>query len=376
MGKHTAAHTRKKTQPSPDTCRTQKKRKVPLLLVVILGLFLLISAGAAWFVWNTSAIHGSMFTEASTLPTPIPSPTPTAAPDLKGDEPVLQADWIDDEGNAWNYREDLVAVLLIGVDYMSDETYWDEDMVFNGGNSDVLALAVLDTTNNTLSLLHIPRDTMAELLVLDPEGNYLDMTYTNISSAHSFGDGEKLSCDLTVDAVSRLLFGVPIQRYGAVSYDVLQDLSDLIGGVTLTLEKDYTDIDPSFTAGSTVTLTGEQLRKFIIHRDANELDSAYDRGQRHMVLLNVLFDECKKAFQEDITFPIQMYNRAADYITTNLSVSEISYLAQQVFQADFHTDSVTTLQGEMTMGEEYAEYIPDLEWLHDYVAETFCVPAE
>lgn len=363
--------------PETDQEPAAPKKHLPLALRLLLpALLVILLAAAGWFFWLTSDIRGNMFEATASLPTPIPTAAPSATPALKGGNPLVQADWIDSEGNAWNYRDDLVTVLLMGVDYMGDESHWFGDMTFNSGNADVLALAVLDTTENTLSLLHIPRDTIAEIVVLDEEGNYQDMVSRSIATAYSFGDGGERSCELTVDAVSRLLYGIPIQRYGAVSYDILDDLNDLVGGVTLTLTEDLTAIDPAFTMGSTVTLTGEQLRQFIIYRDTSQLSSAYDRGQRHMLLLNTLYDRCKAAFQEDITFPVQMYNRASDHITTNLNVVEISYLARQIFRADFSTDSVITLQGEMTLGEEYAEYIPDPNWLGSYVADTFCVPAE
>ena len=34
------------------------------------------------------------------------------------------------------------------------------------------------------------------------------------------------------------------------------------------------------------------------------------------------------------------------------------------------------LPGETVMGERYAEFYPDETWLHDFVVEKFCVPAE
>lgn len=388
MGKHTAKHTagRAPKRPSvqadmtpeaPAAHRASNKRTLPIVLIAILGVLVVLLAAAALFIWRTSGMRNGMFEAQSTIPTPIPTVAPTAEP-LKGEEPVIDADWIDANGDTWNYREDIVAILLMGIDYMNDEDRAEEGKTVNGGNADVLALAVLDTTSNTLSLLHIPRDTMAEVMILDESGNYQDMRTQNITTAHRYGDGGAVSCELTVDAVSRLLNGIPIQRYASVSYDVLYDLNDLIGGVTITFDEDedFTDVDPDFAPGQTVTLTDEQLYRFVTYRDKTQLDSAYDRGQRHMLLLNVLFDQCKAAFQEDVSFPIQMYNRGMEYLTTNLTVSEIGFLAQQVFQADFHTDAVYTLEGEMTMGNVYAEYIPDQAWIHDYVVNTFCVPAE
>ena len=39
---------------------------------------------------------------------------------------------------------------------------------------------------------------------------------------------------------------------------------------------------------------------------------------------------------------------------------------------DFSSDTVIKLPGEVRMGETYAEFYPDMDWLHDFVANTFC----
>ncbi len=42
----------------------------------------------------------------------------------------------------------------------------------------------------------------------------------------------------------------------------------------------------------------------------------------------------------------------------------------------FTSDTIVRLPGETVMGERYAEFYPDESWLHDFVVEKFCVPAE
>ncbi len=355
--------------------KKQSSLNVPLRIMALsLGiaiLMVLLLAGAAWLFWQYSGqLQDSMFQpdpEEAMLPTASPAVTP-------GPEETVIPDWIDQDGNAYLYREDIVTVLLMGVDYMADESYWHEGTEYNGGNADALALAILDTTENTISLLYIPRDTMAELLVMDPEGNYQDMVYTNISAAHSYGDGGALSCQLTANAVSRLLHGIPIQRYAALDYDAIDAVNELLGGVELTLDQDYTELDSAFTAGSTVKLTNSQFRTLITKRDATQLDSAFDRGLRHMALLEAMYTQCRTAFQGDLSLPIRLYNSTRDYVSTNLSLSEASYLAQQIFSADLSHIPVVTLEGQLVMGEQYAEYHPDAEWLYDFVVNTFCEP--
>ena len=334
--------------------------------------FLLVAAAAAllyfWTSLNRSA--DQIFSQQTSV---VPTIPPTEETSRYDD---IEADWIDSDGNAYNYREDVINMLFIGVDYLNDETRAQYGKAVTGGNSDVLILATLDTRNNTLSILEIPRDTMANLIRLDDDGNYLDTVYSNIAVAHSYGKDQQTCCELTTDAVSRLLCGIPIHRYVALNYYAIKPINQLLGGVELTFDQDYTEIDPSFTKGATVTLTDDQLLSFIHDRDRTDLEGAYDRGGRHLFLLNSLYGTAKAAFQEDITFPVKMYNGVKEYVTTNLNVTEITYLARQVFEADFQTSDVERLAGELTMGEVYAEYYPDTDWIEDYVAETMSIPAE
>ena len=73
---------------------------------------------------------------------------------------------------------------------------------------------------------------------------------------------------------------------------------------------------------------------------------------------------------------LEYYNGLKDYITTDLDLTEIAYLARNMGKMYFTSDTIVRLPGETVMGERYAEFYPDESWLHDFVVEKFCVPAE
>lgn len=345
-------------------------RKTAIILSLLAAVFVLIAVGICLFIWYSGNVHGSMFAERNGKLTESVPPAETTAP-VETEKPI-EADWIDEEGNAYNYRDDIISILLMGVDYMSEKSHWESGMISNGGNSDVLALVILNTTTFDFSILYIPRDTMADVLATDEAGNYIDTVYTNISTAHSYGDGKELSCELTTDAVSRLLFSVPITRYAALNFDAIYKISDILGGLTITFDKDYSNINPSYTEGATVTMSGWQLQRFIVYRDKSQTESAYERGVRDMLVLKAMFDQCKNKIAEEPTIVLDIMSQLGSYLTTNLDVREISYLAQNIGKMDFRSDTVIKLPGEVRMGEIYAEFHPDKDWLHDFVANTFC----
>lgn len=359
----------------PENDQGEKKRfsreKIIAFTLAGLAAFLVIVASAGFFFLRYSGeLRRGMFQSQDSQEIQQVKEQRADAEQL--DDELKDVDWIDSDGNMYQYRDDVVTVLLMGIDYNSDPTRWSENVKSNGGNADVLALVIFDTATNELSVLNIPRDTMTEVLAVDAEGNYKDTLFTNITTAHSYGDGGKLSCELTVNAVSNLLYGIPINRYAAISYYALAPLNQAIGGLEITLEKDYTNISPALKEGKTVRLTDYQLTRMIVYRDHSQVEGAYERGLRDMTVLKALFAQCKGMVKEDPGAVLALYHELADYITTDLRLDEISYLAQNAVKMDLNADTVIAMQGEAVAGEIYVEFYPDEQWLHDFVTAHFC----
>ena len=156
-------------------------------------------------------------------------------------------------------------------------------------------LIVIDSKNKTVRQLKIDRDTMAEVTVLGMLGNPVGTTQMQISLAHGFGDGKEESCGYARDAVSRLLQGENIDFYLAMSLDGISVLNDLAGGVTVTLEDDFSAIDPAMTKGTTLTLQGEQadgrddanqIRRHIQYFLADEIQHLNDNVHGFLLFLS------------------------------------------------------------------------------------------
>lgn len=342
-------------------------KKLAIVLSSLAAVLVVAALGIGYFLWYSGGLHGSMFTSREEV-----LPQSAAEPTVP-----IDADWIDEAGNAYNYRDDVITILLMGTDYMAEATeLWDEDTVSNGGNADVLGLVILDTNTFDFSVLYIPRDTMAEMIAMDAEGNYIDTIRDNICVSHSYGDGGDLSCRLTSEAVSRLLLGVPVNRYAALNCNAIYMLNDIVGGVRITFDSDCTELHKSFYKGNTVTLNRLYLSMLVTYRDYSDIDGAYTRGMRIMNVLKAMFDQLKGQIMEDPGVALEIFNKLSKYITTDLELSEITYLARNIGKMDFSMDSVIRLQGETVMGEEHVEFHADPEWIHDFVVEKFCVPVE
>lgn len=340
--------------------------KITAIVLSSLAVMLVLAAlGIGYLLWYSGGLRDTMFSSKDTV-----------VPQQQELNTLVDADWIDDEGNAYNYREDVISILLMGIDYMSNEDVWDEDTVSNGGNADMLGLVILDTKTFEFSILYIPRDTMADVIAMDAEGNYINTIRDNICTSHSYGDGKELSCQLTTEAVSRLLMGAPVNRYAALHCDSIYTLNEILGGVRITFNSDCTDLHESFTVGNTVTLNNLYLSMLVTYRDYADVDGAYVRGMRIMNVLQAMFHQFKGTLMEDPSVVLEIVNKLSAYLTTDLELSEITYLARNIGKMDFTSDTIVRLQGETVMGEQYAEFHADPEWIHDFVVEKFCVPLQ
>lgn len=166
-------------------------------------------------------------------------------------------------GTVYRQRNGLTSILLMGVDRDSGET---------GGQADFLQLLVIDDVGKTVKRLPIDRDTMTPITVLGVLGNRSGVRTAQLSLSHGFGDGKAESCELTVEAVSNLLLGASVDFYLAMNLDGIATLNDMAGGVTVTLEDDFSTLDSEMAQGATITLHGDQAEIYV--RSRRNLKSA------------------------------------------------------------------------------------------------------
>ena len=102
---------------------------------------------------------------------------------------------------------------------------------------------------------------------------------------HAFGDGKRLSCSKTVDAVSGLFQNIPISGYLAMNMGGIPQMNDAVGGVEVTVQQDisFPKAGVNLKKGQKVTLNGTQAYYYLHGRDTEEYDSATKRLQRRTV---------------------------------------------------------------------------------------------
>lgn len=265
-------------------------------------------------------------------------------------------------GKSYRYNSDMVCILLMGVD---------GDRPRSSGygyanQSDVNMIAALDLKNNKITLISVSRDSMCEMEVLDENGEVSGTTVAQLALAHSFGDGGSRSCELVQGAVSRLFYNLPIGAYASIYMDGVVKLINQLGGVTVTIEQPVL----GYSQGQLVTLYGKSAEQFLRYREKT-IDGNNGRMQRQKQVMLALMYTVLDKVREDPTSVVSLYNSVSSSVTTDIGISEMTYLATKAGSMQFSGD-IRNVKGESVMGEHnHAEYIVDKDALYELVLDVF-----
>lgn len=81
-----------------------------------------------------------------------------------------QDDWISYQGQVYDYNEDILTFLFMGID-KNDETVQKVAEGTEGGQADALFLMVMDSHDQTVDIIGINRNTMTTIDMYDEQGN-------------------------------------------------------------------------------------------------------------------------------------------------------------------------------------------------------------
>lgn len=279
-------------------------------------------------------------------------------------ESTDSSSYITYNGKKYQYNSDLRTMLFLGVD--KDEVVTVRENTGRSGQSDCLILLVLDTESKTTTLLEISRDSMADVKIYGIDGDYMATETAQIATQYAYGDGEKRSCQLTRNAVSNLLYDIPIHDYLSLNMAGIVPIVDQIGGVTITITEDQTAIDPVLVSGATVTMDGILAEKYIRSRDTSVLGSNEQRMERQTQFVQALLEKIKSTEDGGNAMLHQFWQAGQPYITTDLSLNMLEKISS--YDMD---PQILKVPGEVQAGVEHDEFHVDDAELQELIIRIF-----
>ena len=107
---------------------------------------------------------------------------------------------------------------------------------------------------------------MTEVALIDHNGEGEATANIQLCTAHWYGGNREQSCENTVKSVKKLLGGIQIDGYYELPMKAIPVLNKQVGGVTVTLEDDFSSVDAAMVKGKTITLSDSQAFHYIHDR--------------------------------------------------------------------------------------------------------------
>ena len=275
-------------------------------------------------------------------------------------------------GHNYQYNTNLINIAFMGI----DERYYEVRDALNLGCADADMLAVIDTQTGEMKVISLPRDTMVDIDIYSDNGVFLTTKNVQLTLSYSYGDGGEQSCKNVTKAMSRILYGVPIDKYFALNLEGIKPINDAVGGVTLTALYDIPNA--GITKGKEVTLKGDMAEAYVRSRDMDRATAAYERGERQMQYVKAFANQVLGAVKSDFNVVSDLYNTATQYSQTNITLNNATYLAQLMLSKNITGFESYSLTGETTLHPLpsnpaiiNAQFVPDEDALMELVLEVF-----
>lgn len=258
-------------------------------------------------------------------------------------------------GKTLYYREnEITNYLLIGTDQNDIQA----DSHQSGGQADFLLILSVDRVNRTITPFMIDRDTMANVTTFGIFGNPSGSRVMQICLAQAFSGTGVSGGENTAEAVSRLLYGVKIDRCLVMGLDGIPLLNDAVGGVEVTVQDDLTALDSSLRKGETVKLNGTLAESFVRGRTTLADGTNEARMKRQSAYLDALIKRVSALVREDKNAFERIFTSLSGHVETNVSQS-VLISESNAFQT-YAWKELVEIRGTHRIGEDgFTEFWPD-----------------
>ena len=363
--------------------RKRKKNKIGRIAVAVLSavLILVLSVGLAVVILYKSG-EMELKAAASTTAPVIERSAQETQQQKKALESIVQwqDDWVAYEGKVYEYNENTINILLLGIDQsgrLSGETDLSD---WSAGQADTIFLVSLNQGQKSVSIIGIPRNSMVSVDIYNEEKECIDTIYNQICLQYGYAGGGELGLMKMKDCVSELMYQLPIHGVCAISFNAISIMTDMLDGIEVTVPDDMTELNTSYSQGARVTLTGKNVVNYLRYRNYNQLGSPTTRLTRQKDFMQAAISKGIAKLKSNPMFVSDVYQAIVPYMNTDITLDRAVYLGAEAIDYRITADSFYQLTGEdkqvdfttKTGSQDfYDDYYLDDDALQKMVMEVF-----
>ncbi|GEK88401.1 transcriptional attenuator, LytR family [Alkalibacterium putridalgicola] len=301
--------------------RSKKKKSVTkIVLSIVLGLLVLITAVGGYVVWR---VYDDVKSTTEVMYEPVVEQEPH--------ESRLNKPLVVDEG------ADPFSVLIMGVDTGDFNREYT-------GRSDTMMLVTVNPNTEKTSIVSIPRDTYTEIVGRNEKDK--------INHAYAFG-----GTSMAVNTVQNL-FDIPVDYYISVNMEGMQTIIDAIGGITIIPLLTFSHSGNSFVEGEETQLSGAEALSYSRMR-YEDPEGDYGRQHRQRQVIEATMQ--KIATLDSVRNYSSILESMSSSMKTNMSFDDMVDMFNKYRGAVDNVEQIQ-LSGSGTMIDGvYYEIIPEEE---------------
>ena len=322
------------------THRHAKKKKRALWAVLLVCGVLLLAVGGVFayaLLLNPSTQFADNAQQNQTEVIALDPSATTATPDLAAPTPTPTLDpyeVISAQADT-SMMQNIVNVLLIGVDYAEERETWSGKHEYH---ADVMMVMAINFDKNRVDLISIPRDTYAKI----PGVKGIYKINASINCGGGFEAPGGAGFLKTCETASWMLGGIPVNYYYAVTMPAVKQLVDAIGGVDYNLDVTYTMMGRSYKAGPT-HLNGQGVLDYLRVRKKISSGGDLNRVNRQKEMLIAIFDSMQQ--QNQILKVPDIINSFEGQLYTNCTLGQTAALTKFAYSLDKNNIGMYTMGG-------------------------------
>ena len=260
------------------------------------------------------------------------------------------------DGKGYVYTDDIKTYLLIGTDVTGTE----KPESGRGEMADFLMLFVVNKTTNSYGFIHINRDIMMDVPILDENGKENGTYPEQICISHWYGRTPEERNANTVKAVSKLLGFTDIDGYYCINMKDVGALNDAIGGVQIKFDEDLTAVDPAFKEGADILLNADQAEAYVRARMTVGDGTNEERMARQLNYMHAAYNRVINQLREEPNYINTLYDEMEDSIQTDQDHGNLGEFANYISKGE--SKGFLKFEGKSELGDtqgngvEHAEF--------------------
>ncbi len=336
------------------------KKSQILMIAAIFVIYALVLVVAAWMIFYKPAQPTEETMPFDTTPmVPVTENIPVSSdptkPPLTGNTdpetpvetpPAVEQQPTEEQKPAEKYviKDGVYNILVVGHD--------DAALL-----ADVTMIVNINTTENTITVMQIPRDTFISLNVLTNKVNAAFNTFYNKHYAGSYDKTVPYAMEELEKMYEKSLC-INIHHTAVLSLAGFRQIVDTMSGVGVYVPEGmyysdpeqnlYINIDPGYQ-----WLNGAQAEGFVRFRsDYSQGDLGRVSAQK--IFVTALFNRAKEVVKSaNVSVLTDIASAISEYLTTNLTVSDLLFYAKAFTNIDMNNIQMLTIPGNMVGGNYY-----------------------